>query len=67
MSRSNQEEKIANSREVDENENREDRSGRIPDLTKQQLQTAIDCLKKMWKSRDRKEIIAEDTKEIVRR
>ena len=61
-----------NHEEVNEDENRETRSEHFPEFTKQELQAAIDSLKKR-KSGDTKRIKAEDikesddeTKEIVR-
>ena len=45
--------------EVDEDENRKDRSDHIPEFTKQELQAAIDCLKK-GKSGDTMGIKVED-------
>ena len=54
-----------NPEEVDERENRMDRSGHIPEFTKQEPQTATDGLKKR-KSGDTKGIKAEDIKRMRR-
>ena len=56
------EQKSGNPKEIDESENHEDRSEHIPEFTKQELQTGIDCLKRV-KTRRHKRNQADDLKQ----